>query len=155
MAPLTHCCVLGAHRILSAADGFDAADLLLRDASTRIVVFGLRTAEYLARPAPLAWDGYVPLAADADLSAVGSWDFDEVLWVGPAAWPCLVWTNAEWFSLAAVSTLFSPTRPNKLLEGPGGRGLPTPADLGLSVPAPARWVELDAAAFLPCRGETA
>ena len=83
-------------------------------------------------------DGYVPLPTTLDPSTVPFWDFNTLMWVGPSDHPCLVWTNAE-FSLLGIRTTFDTTRPGNILRGPEGRGLPTPAQLGIEPPADPAW----------------
>jgi hypothetical protein len=71
----------------------------------------------------------VPIPVDLDLAQVRHWDFNEVLWLGPAEHPCVVWTNAEALSPRGVQTVLTLGRVDALLRGPGGRGLPRLDDL--------------------------
>lgn len=138
--------VLGAHRAPGPATGsVDAIDLVVRTDDGNAVLLGLRTGGYLDGPdgptehEPENWDGYTPLAVTLDRSAVRHWDFGRVLWIGPEPHPCLVWSNAVALSLTAVPHLLSGERAATLLAGPDGRGLPSPADLGVTVPAALTW----------------
>lgn len=130
---------------------FDAVDVIVRTSAGDEVVLGLRTREYvdrvLAAGADPSWPGgYRPLPIEFDPAAVRHWDFGEVLWIGPADHPCLVWSNAEALSVRALVTMLGPdpvpARPGRLLAGPGGRGLPTPRQFGVTAPADAPWIPL-------------
>lgn len=139
--------ILGTHRI---ADGrFDAVDALLSWPSGDVVVFGLRTFGYLATlalAAPEVWaDDYRPLAVTADTTTPRHWDFNDVFWLGPDAWPCVAWCNAESMSEHAIVSTFAPPHTGRLLAGPNGRGLPTPTDVGITVPPDITWNPLTAA----------
>lgn len=130
--------VLGAHAAPAGAGCFDAVDLVVALDSGDEVVLGVRTHGYLSRRTAEAerWeDGYVPLAADLDPATVRHWNFGSILWVGPERAPCVIWSNAEGLTLLGIRTLLTRPRVAELLAGPGGRGLPTPADLGVEVPA--------------------
>ena len=137
--------VLGVHQVPSSGtagamdavatdvEWFDAIDLALRASDRPVVAFGLRTAGYLTSPHPdESWGGYVPLAVTLDLADVHYWDFNEILWIGPSPWPCLVWSNAECLSERSLDVLLAPDRAERLLAGPGGRGLPSFDDLRIS-----------------------
>ncbi len=137
--------VLGVHEVdngRTSGPWFDGADLLLKTSDGTVVVCGLRTGSYVtARQGanePEWSDGYVPLPTTLDPSTVPFWDFNTLMWVGPSDHPCLVWTNAE-FSLLGIRTTFDTTRPGNILLGPEGRGLPTPAQLGIEPPADPAW----------------
>lgn len=147
--------VLGRHPITVGGvggrphgDWFDAVDLAVRTSDGREVALGIRTRDYvgvaLERGDPPWPDGHRPLAITLDPTSVRHWDFGRVLWIGPAAHRCLVWSNAEALSPRAIVTMLgpdpSPTRPGRVLDGPDGLGLPDPATVGLVVPADARWV---------------
>lgn len=114
-------------------DFFDAADLVLEtDRGARVL--GFRTAGYVARPAD-EWDGgYAPIPITLDTESVEFWDFGTVLWVGPDAHPCLVWSNAVGLSLRGIQHLVAPVGSGAILDGPDGRGLPTPDQLRIAVP---------------------
>lgn len=129
--------VLGSHAATQGEGWFDAADLVVTLDTGDDVLLGFRTHGYLEARDVVAeeWDGYVPLRADLDLATVRHWDFSSVLWLGPAVAPCLVWSNAQALSLAGVRTLLTRPRVGELLAGPSGTGLPTPAELGVEMPA--------------------
>lgn len=125
--------VLGSHR---GEEFFDAIDVVLdTDAGPRVL--GVRTAGYVEHPADTWDDGYSPVAMTFDPAAVGFWDFGSVLWLGPDPHPCLVWSNAAGISLRGMRHLVAPVGSGAVLAGPGGRGLPTPEQLGVAVPADA------------------
>lgn len=137
--------VLGMHDDdLGLPDGpwFDGIDLLLKTSDATTVVCGLRTGTYVKAhhdsSEPEWRDGYVPLPVTLDPSTVPFWDFNTLMWVGPSDHPCLVWTNAE-FSLLGVRTTFDRTMPGNILRGPDGRGLPTPAQLGIELRDDLHW----------------
>jgi len=162
VASVEHIAVLGSHPISSGLhprtvwDGgldregtdqwFDAIDLLLKTSDSRVVAFGIRTKDYILSTrgtTEQSWGDYVPIPTTLEMADVRFWDFSEVLWVGPANWPCLVWSNAD-VSIKAFqnNSLFDPVKPSKLLDGLDGRGLPTPADIGLTVPSLLHWYQL-------------
>jgi hypothetical protein len=145
MAHVESFAVLGAHEVDSGrSDGpwFDGIDLLLRTSGNTTIVCGLRTGDYVKAHHgaidPDWGDGYEPLPTTLDPSTVPFWDFNTLMWVGPSDHPCLVWTNAE-FSLLGVKTTFGKSMPGNILRGPDGRGLPSPEQLGIHVPADLQW----------------
>ena len=115
---------------------FDAVDLALQMPDGRFVAFGIRCGSYLASSddADRQWGSYVPLAVTLDLARVHHWDFNEVMWLGPAPWPCLVWSNAECLTVRSLDVLLAGERRDRLLAGPEGRGLPTLDDIGITLP---------------------
>lgn len=142
MRRATHFAVLGRHE--TKPGWFDAVDVLVRVAGEREVVLGLRTASYLAAAGstpgePELWGSYDPIHATLDLTTVKHWNFDRVLWLGPDAWPCLVWSNAEQFSDLALHTIVAADR---LIAGPDDKGLPSLDDLGRETPTWLRWQQL-------------
>ena len=129
--------VLGAHRAPGLAECFDAFDLVVTLDSGDEVVLGVRTHGYLQHRVVGAesWDdSYRPITADLDPGTVRHWDFNSIMWVGPASAPCLIWSNAEGFTVAGIRTLLTRPRVSELLGGPDGAGLPTPSQRGLGVP---------------------
>jgi hypothetical protein len=84
------------------------------------------------------------MAVTLDLGTVGHWSFNDVLWLGPAAHPCLAWSNAVALSERAVTTLLTGPGAEPLLAGSGGRGLPTPSEAGVELPGPLPWRSLAA-----------
>jgi hypothetical protein len=118
---------------------FDAVDLALRISDGRIVAFGIRCAGYVMSTAVAIrmWGGYEPFAVTLDLGAVHHWDFNEVMWIGPSPWACVVWSNAECLRFRSLDVLFADGRRDRLLAGPDGRGLPALDDVGRSLPSDA------------------
>jgi hypothetical protein len=129
--------VLGAHAVPGDEEWFDAVDLVVTLGTGDDVLLGIRTHGYLDVRGEGAeqWGSYVPLPADLDLASVVHWDFSSILWLGPTSAPCLVWSNAHALSVVGVRTLLTWPRVGELLAGPGGAGLPRPADLGVEVPS--------------------
>lgn len=120
----------------------DGIDVLLRLTDGSVVVFGMRTAEYVRAAAANGepqWGDYRPIPVTLDVGEVRFWDFGSVLWVGPAGHPCLVWSNAEAVSARAVSFMFGTLDAANLLAGPDGRGLPTPAQVGVESRPALHW----------------
>lgn len=154
--------VLGHHPIavpdLPGDGWFDAVDLVVRDDAGSIGVIGFRTSDYVRAALDTGdppWTGgapgstsgsgsYRPLAIDLDPAAVRHWDFGRVLWIGPSARSCLVWSNAEALSVRGLWTMLgpdpAPVRAGRLLDGPDGEGLPRPAEVGLELPDDPGWV---------------
>lgn len=155
--------VLGHHPVevsdLPGEAWFDAVDLLVRDASGTSRVLGFRTSDYVTAALrsgdPIWWSGapgsagapgsHRPLAIDLDPARVRHWDFGQVLWIGPADHPCLVWSNAEALSVRGLWTILgpdpTPVRGGRLLDGPGGVGLPGPAEVGIELAAEPVWID--------------
>ena len=149
MAHVEAFAVLGVHEADNdRSDGiwFDGIDMLLKTSDAATVVCGLRTGNYVmahhGSKDPDWRDGYVPLPTTLDPATVSFWDFNTLLWVGPSDHPCLVWTNAE-FVVLVVRTTFDKAMPGNILRGPDGRGLPTPAQLGIEPPADPHWETID------------
>lgn len=141
MPSVTSFRVLGAHTPAAGAP-YDGADLLLTtDGGPRVL--GFRTAGYVERHDPFVGDGatyrwaggYRPLAITLDRRTVAFWDFSEVMWIGPAAHPCVFWSNASGMTELGLQRLLAPVGRGAVLAGPDGRGLPTPEMLGLALPA--------------------
>src|SRR5262245_12250944 len=105
---------------MAAESWFDAVDVALRSSDGRITAFGIRCAAYVMSPDDpnRAWGAYEPLAVTLDLASVHHWDFNEVMWLGPSSWPCLVWSNAECLAARSLDVLFAEGRRDGLLSGP-------------------------------------
>ena len=138
MPEVTEFRLLGVHptNVPTASCGdvfYDAVDLVAQLATGHVVVFGFRTAAYLKMSGDVSeWpDGYVPLRVTLDLQAARFWDFNRVLWLGPEPQPCLVWSNADGISTNGLRLLLSSMKPDGVLAGDQGAGLPTPASLGI------------------------
>lgn len=135
--------IVGAHTAASDAKFYDAFDVAVRLEDDHIVVVGLRTADYLGQGRARAWrDGYVPLATPLDLTTIGHFDFGRILWLGPAGHPCVIYSNATGLSLRGIAHLLGERADSRLLDGPDGRGLPTPVDLEIELPTDTAWHSL-------------
>ena len=126
--------VLGLHPVdASRLDAFDGFDLALHLSSGDRRVYGVRTGTLVLEGAPNDRDGwlagYVPVRVDFEPTAVTFWDFNEPMWIGPEPRPCLVWSNAEFFTLAGIGYLVRAGNFAKVLAGRDGGGLPLVADL--------------------------
>lgn len=166
VSPVRHAvalAVLGHHPTVVGdlpGDGwFDAVDLVVRDDTGAVGLIGFRTSDYVTRAlddgdppwcrgAPDGSSGpgdHLPMAIDLDPAAVHHWDFGRVLWIGPVDHPCLVWSNAEALSVRGLWTMLgpdpAPVRAGRLLDGPDGAGLPSPADVGLELPDDLCWLD--------------
>lgn len=105
-----------------------AVDAVITTADGRQVVGGLRTARWCTDPTTRSG---ATLATDFDPDTVAAWDFTRLLWVGPSARPCLVWSNAEALDERAIGELLRSAAAGGFLAGPDGTGLPLVADLGI------------------------
>jgi hypothetical protein len=141
--------IAGSHPVDGPDDRqwFDAVDAVVALGDRR-VAFGVRTAGYVRMADRLDADwrgGYTPLRIAIDLAEPRFWDFDRVLWIGPAGHPCVIWSNAAALTATAIAHVLT-ARDCVVLRGPSGNGLPDAAAVGLSVP--------DAAAWLACTPAT-
>jgi hypothetical protein len=125
--------VLGLHPVRGRADAFDGFDLALRLSSGDICAYGVRTANLVLAGGPNDSDGwlagYTPIRVEFEPAAVRFWDFDEPMWIGPEPRPCLVWSNAEFFTQTGIGYLVRAGNFAKILAGRDGAGLPLLADL--------------------------
>jgi hypothetical protein len=128
--------ILGVHPVRSdRVDGFDGFDAALTLSTGEVVLYGVRTAELVLSGEPARTRGwradYAPIRIEFDLSATRFWDFDAPMWIGPEPRPCLVWSNAEFFTPAGISYLIRAGDFVKTLSGRDGHGLPLRDQLAL------------------------
>ena len=121
--------VLGLHPIDGRADAFDGFDLALHLGTGAICAFGVRTEALVLAGEPArseGWlDGYRPIPIEFDPAVVAFWDFDEPMWLGPEPQPCLVWSNAQFFTREGIAYLVRTADLGKTLAGRDGMGLPS------------------------------
>lgn len=134
----------------AAYDGelFDAFDLAVELATGDVVMLGVRTRDYLDQvddaDEGAGWtSGYKPLPVTLDFSTVRHYDFNKILWLGPTPRPCLIWANSQGMTLRAIAHLLSPRPESRLLDGHDGRGLPSPASLGVVIAPGVAWHDVD------------
>ena len=146
-APLEYA-VLGGHEPDPRCPGwYDALDLALRFDDGTVALTGLRTVGYMrARHDEDVerWGGYEPLSMTVRWEPGHFWDFNKIHWLGPDPHSCLVWSNADVLSpeLGAVNWMIA-VGEGRLLLGPDGRGLPSPEQLGRTLPDALRWLSIE------------
>ncbi len=126
--------VLGLHPVSSGrSEAFDGFDLALHLSGGDSCVYGVRTEALVlggkANDASGWLAGYVPVRVEFEPAAVTFWDFGQPMWIGPEPWPCLVWSNAQFFTRAGIDHVVRAGNVAKVLAGRDGRGLPPVADL--------------------------
>jgi hypothetical protein len=126
--------VLGLHPVDAACpDAFDGFDLALHLSNGDHCVYGVRTAALVldgrANDASGWLAGYVPVRVEFDPAAVAFWDFGQPMWIGPEPQPCLVWSNAEYFTRAGIDHVMRAGSLGRVLSGRDNAGLPRVTDL--------------------------
>jgi hypothetical protein len=126
--------VLGLHPVsASRPDALDGFDLALHLSNGDCCVYGVRTAALVLDGTandPSGWlAGYVPVRVEFDPTAVTFWDFGQPMWIGPEPQPCLVWSNAEFFTRAGIDYVMRAGNVARVLAGRDGGGLPPASDL--------------------------
>lgn len=122
--------VVGDQPIAGRPGWYTALDVAITTADGAVRLGGLRTAAWF----DLAADArHGVLVTDFDPATVVFWDFSRLLWVGPSAHSCLVWSNAEALGHDAPATLLRSQGGAMFLAGPTGDGLPLASDVGVDV----------------------